>query len=73
MDVKDRDRAADSKDLAGGAEGGMASGSAGGPSRKDVEIAKANDSDSGGGGAAPGTASKVDLGKGSHEETQGGS
>jgi hypothetical protein len=73
MDGNDRDRGAQSRDLAGGAEGGMGSGSAGGPSQADAEREKANESDSGGsGGAAPGTAGKVDLGRGSHEQTQGG-
>jgi hypothetical protein len=52
--------------------GGMASGSAGGPSQAD-KAADANESDGGGdgGGAGPGSPASVDLGKGSHEQTQG--
>ncbi|HEX4739587.1 MAG TPA: hypothetical protein VH331_18715 [Allosphingosinicella sp.] len=73
MNGTDRNGNAHLKDLSGGAEGGMESGSAGGPREADVQRSNANQSDSGGdGNAAPGTASKVDLGKGSHEETQGG-
>jgi hypothetical protein len=51
----------------------MARGSAGGPSQADQDQAQANESDGSDGGAArPGTANKVDLGQGSHEQSQGG-
>ena len=71
MSGSDGDR--DAADLAGGAEGGMASGSAAGPSQDDIEKRAAK------GGTSfeektPTTdvESKVgDLGKGSHEQTQG--
>src|ERR1700744_3776413 len=56
----------EAKKESGGVEGGMSSGSAGGPSQADQDQAKANESDSGGGAAKPSTYSKVDLGQGSH-------
>ena len=67
---RNRDRAED--DAAGGGEGGMARGSAGGPSQTDLE-----GPDGKAGGFSEKTPStdvgaKVgDLGKGSHEQTQG--
>lgn len=61
------------QDQAGGVEGGMPAGSAGGPAQSDGNRSNANESDGDDGGAArPGTANKVDLGQGSHEQTQGG-
>lgn len=64
---------AQAKKESGGMEGGMASGSAGGPGQADQKQAQANESDAGDGGAAkPDTYSKVDLGQGSHEQSQGG-
>ena len=60
------------EDQAGGVEGGMPAGSAGGPGQPDGSRSNANESDGDDGGAAkPGTANKVDLGQGSHEQTQG--
>jgi hypothetical protein len=60
-------------DKSGGVEGGMANGNAGGPSQADKQRAEANESDGSDRGAArPGTPHKVDLGQGSHEQTQGG-
>ena len=69
-DTKDRTQA---EKQSGGMEGGMESGSAGGPSQADQKQAQANESDGGDAGAAkPSTYSKVDLGQGSHEQSQGG-
>jgi hypothetical protein len=70
---EDRNRGRGDDDAAGGAEGGMASGSAGGPSQADLE--GSDDKAGGFGEKTPGTdvGAKVgDLGKGSHEQTQGG-
>ena len=60
-------------DAAGGMEGGMPSGSAGGPSQAEMEEREKKDA-AAAGEKTPG--SKVadelgDLGKGSHEQTQG--
>ena len=68
-ETKDRDPA----DKAGGVEGGMQSGTAGGPRQADkAQQADATESDGDDAPARPGTSRKVDLGQGSHEQTQGG-
>jgi hypothetical protein len=74
MMQSDRERSHANDDAAGGVEGGMPSGSAGGPSQAAKERQVDEDAEADG-RKTPSTnvEDKIgDLGKGSHEQTQGG-
>jgi hypothetical protein len=80
MTEQDKDRKAGAqatrdRDAAGGVEGGMASGSAGGPGQDELERAEPRQGAGAGDDASgPKAGEKVmgDLGQGSFEQTQGG-
>ena len=73
-DTKSKSRAAPDRDAAGGMEGGMAAGSAGGPGQNDLERAEPDEAAQDDGPARPVGRESVagDLGQGSFEQTQGG-
>jgi hypothetical protein len=74
MNQSNRERSHANDDAAGGVEGGMPSGSAGGPGLAEQERQVDKDAQADG-SKTPSTnvEDKIgDLGKGSHEQTQGG-